>query len=177
VVQCPVLSVAEGCELLRIHHPWPEASRYRVCCGLIVLNDRKDKRIEAFTFGGELVIDPYETYTTCVFCSPAPILALSNEDTLARQFAAEVLAMLAEQQAVWNLRQPHEDFERRLTGIDPMSLYLACLVSMRTRLQPIVAGDRAVPSLLHLLARAQRDLELVRSWPVSPITLSELLMP
>jgi hypothetical protein len=178
VVQCLVLSAAEGCELLCIRHPWPEATRYRVGCGLIALNDRKDKRIEAFTFGGALAIDTNETQTTCVFRSPAPILALSNEGTLARQFAAEVLALFAEQRAVWNVRQPQEVFERRLAGVAPLPLYLACLVSMRRRLQPMAtAGDRAVPLLLHLLDRAQRELELAGCWPASPITLDELLVP
>jgi hypothetical protein len=45
------------------------------------LTDRKDKRVEAFTFGGALSVEPDAAQTVCHFRSPAPILARSSQGT------------------------------------------------------------------------------------------------
>ena len=43
-----------GLERLKVTHPWDFQSLYHVCAGKIILEDRKDKKDEAFCFGGQL---------------------------------------------------------------------------------------------------------------------------
>ena len=86
-------------ETLKIFHPWRYAPEYQVCAGSIVLEDRKGKQVEAFTFGGNLQIRTQDEITICTFESEAPILEMGTDDPIQELLIEEVDILLAERSA------------------------------------------------------------------------------
>jgi hypothetical protein len=74
--------------------------------------------------------------------------------------------------AVGQLLGLRDDFARRVAGLAPLPLYLACLTSLEARLRRGHEPDR---QLAHLLERTRLDLEAAGRWPEPPVSLDELL--
>jgi hypothetical protein len=113
-----------GFERLKVTHPWEFQSPYQVCPGKVILEDRKDKKEEAFCFGGQLTINVKENLTECVITSPAPIIEINETRPMQALFVRESEMLLAENRAAIMDRN---DFEKHMCAVDPLSLYLACL--------------------------------------------------
>jgi hypothetical protein len=101
--------------------------------GRIVLRDRKDKVVEAFTAGGELTISISEGCTRCHISSPVPLYRLADESRVSPESAAtsvvdKIEALVAIRRAKWNGNEL--EFQQRLTSIGPTNLYAAGLQSM-----------------------------------------------
>ncbi|MGD9091836.1 MAG: hypothetical protein PVF74_03235 [Anaerolineales bacterium] len=128
IIHIPVKSKHDAIESLVIGHPWKFANDYRACAGLVEILDQKDEKIEAFTFGGRLVIEEYQGLTMCILTSSAPILEISSATTNLMMLIEEIEILFAERSAAM-LSDPHA-FERNLVSADPMELYLACLDSL-----------------------------------------------
>lgn len=159
-ISCMVATAEGDSESLTIHHPWPEPAPPRLVCGLIVLTDRKRKRVEALTFGGELSIVCQPDLTTCHFTSPAPILPLQEPHTVVGHLATEVQAVLAERQAAWDMKKQNDVFERRLAAVDPHTLYHALLIAISERLQPLAHhGYAPQQQLLHWVNQLRHAIE------------------
>lgn len=175
-VQCHVSSAGKAYDTISIHHPWPQLGGYRVCPGEIVLNDRKNRRIEAYTFGGELTICREPALTACHFESPAPIIPLSSRDHLSTLFVAEIGGLLAEEQARWNVQRRAGDFNERLCAVPPFDLYVACLLSVDAHLREIrPRGYMPERQILYIAGREQRRLQDAGAWPSNVATLTEIL--
>lgn len=113
-----------GLERLKVTHPWEFQSSYRVCAGKVILEDRKDKKEEAFCFGGQLTIKEKELLTECILVSPAPIIEINETRPMQVLFMVEVEMLLAEYRTEFpNLI----DYEMHLCAVDPYDLYAACL--------------------------------------------------
>jgi hypothetical protein len=120
-----------GLDCMEVTHPWSGGRLYRVCAGQFDLIDRKGKHLEAFTFGGELVIVADNLCTTLTLKSPAPILLMFSMHSAPTLLAQEVEILLAQRRAAWE--HDPETFDRRLVAADPLALYLACLEAIRQR--------------------------------------------
>lgn len=102
-------------------HPWHRELNYQVYAGFIILEDRKGKKVEAFTFGGSLQIQTREEITICTFESEAPILEMGMKDPMRELLVEEVDIILAERSAA---ALPDErGFEKRLAQVNSCMLY------------------------------------------------------
>lgn len=113
-----------GLERLKVTHPWEFKSPYRVCPGKVILEDRKDKKDEAFCFGGQLTVHVKQSQTECVLVSPAPIIEVNSTRPMQVLFVMELEMLLAEYRAGYS---GENDFEKDLCAADPFDLYTACL--------------------------------------------------
>ena len=116
-----------GLERLKISHPWELQSSYRVCPGMVILEDRKDKKEEAFCFGGQLTINVKESLTECILLSPAPILEFDENLPMKVIFIEKVEILLAEYRADYS---NDKDYEMHLCTAAPFDLYSACLKNL-----------------------------------------------
>jgi hypothetical protein len=124
----------KGHKLDHIHvsHPWTQTKEYQVCAGRIILKDRKGKRVEAFSFGGDLQIASNGQETVCVLKSPAPIFYLGQIRCLSSWLTSESEIILARQKARSDSVN-HNYFEEHLAQIDPLLLYASSLLLMQGR--------------------------------------------
>jgi hypothetical protein len=120
-------------ESLTLYHPWPYARFYRICAGRIVLEDRVGKKINFYTFGGELEIKTLRDSTHCRLDSPAPILYLGRLFSIPNILADEVEILLAEKAADCLPDGGAQD--QYLSAMDPWVLYVACLHALEDKFQ------------------------------------------
>jgi hypothetical protein len=157
-----------------IYHPWPHQDRYHAAAGPILLLDRKGKREDAYTFGGELQVKTEEQLTRFQLRSEAPIIHPITPMTIPMMLTKEAEILFSQRRADWLPRQ--EAYERRLASLDPRSLYASFLVSLERRLHAL--PDREDLSAGELLEFVEMELEVLKSKhrvsePIPP--LSEIL--
>lgn len=139
-----------GIENFTITHPWHNEKYYQIPAGYIHMEDRLNKVIEAFTFGGYVDIGSINNCTRCSFYSTAPILLSYQEQTPASIFIDEVEILLAERRAA---SSDHiEKYNQDLCQADPLTLYYACLKAVRDRLNHISRHqDEYSTRLIHII--------------------------
>jgi len=113
-----------GLERLKVTHPWEYRNPFHICAGKVILEDRKDKKEEAFCFGGQLTVNVKEMLTECIFVSPAPIIEINETKPMQVLFVMELEMLLAEYRAKYS---NENDYEICLCAADPFDLYTACL--------------------------------------------------
>ena len=118
---------ASRIEQLEVHHPWTYKDSYQVAPGMLIISDRKKKKVEALTFGGMLQIDTGEEETLCIIKSQAPIIPIDAATESAQKLVEEVEILFAERRAFWLQRVGKKEFEKRLVKLSPSVLYAACL--------------------------------------------------
>jgi hypothetical protein len=126
VLRCQVFvkTRRDAMERLIISHPWVYEKEEYVCPGILIMEDRKGKKEEAFTFGGKLRIIEQEMQTICILTSSGPILEISSARPLHALFIEEIEIVLAKRQArISN----HFDYEALLCNAEPLELYQACI--------------------------------------------------
>ena len=176
VVECQVLSPWREIDRLRIHHPWPRAERYHFCLGWISINDRKNRLLEFYTFGGELQITHRSGVTLCRFRSPAPIFVIEQESNLTHLFVEEVESVLALALADWDMHQRTGNFRAKLCQAAPLTIYGACLRAVEDHLRPIHAStDRDETRLMHVTERELQQLAQLNLGAAPLRTLDELV--
>ncbi len=131
-VTLPVTNHDGGMDHLKIVHPWFHDNTARICAGVVIMEDRKGKKEEAFTFGGEINITSEKDQTKCYLVSSAPILEISGAQPLNKLFIEELEIILAEQHSAHG---PDRDYEFNLCAASPENLYLACLRELRHKLK------------------------------------------
>jgi len=163
-----------GAELLRVQHPWSGQEQYRACAGRVILQDRKGKKVEAFTFGGDLRIESEEMLTACFLTSPAPILERIGTSSIPELLAEETEIIFAERRADWEPDQ--STFKDRLTAADPFTLYCICLESLKEKFKRYPSrGDEFIRQFVHFLNTEIKTLHELDKWPVSIPTIDEIL--
>lgn len=113
-----------GIERLKVTHPWEFQSPYRACLGRVILEDRNDKKDEAFCFGGKLTLNVKHKLTECVLVSPAPIIEMNETRPMQVLFVRELEILLAEYRAD---NKDESDYEKHMCAVDPLDLFTACL--------------------------------------------------
>ena len=168
--QFQIVSAANDVEHLTIHHPWTAGKRYRVCAGRIFITDRKAKRVEALSFGGNLQILSDAEHTACGLESAAPIFPLFTTHDLPMWIVAEVEILLAQQKAHWNPLHPH-DFETHLVAVEPFLLYASCLQALQNKHAGTEESDHQGQ---HFVQTEIKQLQDKGKWPVLLRTLDQL---
>ena len=105
----------------------PPAGVRQVCPGPVTLIDRIGKRVDFFSFGGQLKVFTRPREAICWLHSTAPILELTGQaqKNFSDLLVYETEASLARLEARWEGR--HSDFLKRLAATDSLQLYAACI--------------------------------------------------
>ncbi len=138
-VVVPVVGEQADLQTIEIYHPWDYGLEYKVTAGRLVMADRREKRFDAFTYGGTLAVTKDESMTKCRLVSPAPILNLAPPLNAADFLATETEILLAERRAFWE-KQPDE-FEHRLATTEPLELFHAVLETLREKFRHFPPTD------------------------------------
>jgi hypothetical protein len=152
----PVITAAGDVEALNVYHPWPADRAYRAAAGRLIATDRVGKKVEAFSFGGDVTIDAEPDYVVVRLDSPAPILALQFPDSVSDHLANAVEGLLAQRRAAHDMAgQPHQ-LDARLAQAPPAVLYQACLHSLQARLRAgyTAVGEHALAAFIHTALQA-----------------------
>jgi hypothetical protein len=134
-IRLPVAGEEGGYNWATIDHPYIGATRLRICAGPVDVIGFGEKRLEAFTFGGELVIRPGEESTLASLSSAAPVLVRVSSQAASIFLMEEAELLLALRRGVWD-EQPGE-FDQRLLAADPLELYHALLMAIVERMDSL----------------------------------------
>ena len=169
-----VASDHRGTEFLRVHHPWPGQDQYRACAGHVILQDRKGKKVEAFTFGGDLRIESEEMLTACFLTSPAPILELIGTSSIPVMLAEETEIIFAKRRADWE--SDHSTFKDRLTAASPFTLYCICLEALKEKFERYPSrGNEFIQQFIQFIHVEIKTLHESHEWPLYVPMIDELL--
>jgi hypothetical protein len=169
------VSSSETIQHTHLHHPWTMEKQMRVITGRIFITDRKQKRVEAFSFGGHLEIGGDDTRTVCALESPAPIFPLFTIYDLSTWFVSEVEVLMAQRRAHWDPKQPHL-FDKRLAAASPFLLYLSCLQAIQDRFKKNPqAYDKLTRQGVHFVTNEIQQLQNNPAFPLSIPPVAELL--
>lgn len=169
-----IASEQRGAELLGVNHPWSGQEQYRACAGRVILRDRKGKKVEAFTFGGDLRIESEGKLTACVLTSPAPILERTGTSSIPELLAEETEIIFAERRADWE--SDHSTFKDRLAAADPFILYCICLESLKEKFEQYPPReDEFIQQFVHFLNTEINTLHELDKWPVFLPAIAEIL--
>jgi hypothetical protein len=162
-------------EKLTISHPWTGPRQFRVCAGRIYIDDRKHKRVEAFSFGGNLEITTQQALTICRLSSTAPIFDMVKLDSLSTIMAMEAEVLLAERRADWDPQHPHT-FEQHLATAVPLQLYACCLTVMHEKFAHYHKHHNPLyHQLTHFVTSEINLLQDTGQWPPIVPRLEEIL--
>ena len=164
-----MVSDDEKIEHLTISYKGLHQNKYQVVAGPVRIQDRKGKVVFAFTFGGELQIEVEEQEKICTLISPAPIFQFVRPTII--WFIEEVEIILAERFAKWE-SEPHE-FETRLSKVEPLTLYAACLESLIEKFRHSL--QEYTQDLVHFLHTEIQALQEESTLPHYIPPLSEIL--
>ena len=134
-LRLPVLDQSGGVEWTTIDHPYSGLSNLRLCAGPIDMLGFGEKRLELFSFGGELKIERSEEFTLVGLYSEAPYLVRFSTDAVTIRLMEEAELVLALRRGVWD-EHPGE-FDRRLSAAQPLELYHAILETILKRMKDL----------------------------------------
>ena len=155
-----------------VTHPWHGQRQLRICTGRIILHDRKNKAIEAFSFGGEIEILSEETCTNCRLTSPVPIVELVDSHDIQTMLVFEFEALLAMLEAHWGDNEAA--FKRKLAAVQPDILFAAGAVAIQARFRRLPATESR-RQVLHFLEQTIQEMQADDKWPSSVPALADLL--
>ena len=154
----------------------PPLKSVRVCPGRMILEDRFEKRLEFFTFGGTLDVITRLGEMQCFIRSPVPILELvAEKETVVEHLASEAESLWAEIRARWGIDD--DGFERRLAQVAPLQLYTATLHSILSRWESAPVLEQTYHESWEVLCHEKQWLVAQGLWPSTPLTLELLLAP
>jgi len=138
-----------GLDSLKVAHPWVGERHYQACAGQVDLSDRLDKKVEAFTFGGELSIASFGEETCASLQSAAPLLLCRSLESVPSMLAQESEILLAERRAAWS--HAPQVFEQRMVNAAPLVLYQACLHAILRRFEHFPNPGEEIVHFVHVL--------------------------
>lgn len=162
-------------ERVTVSHPWTGASPLQIGPGRVTLEDYRDKVVTAFTFGGELEINNCGFHTGCRLNSPAPIIHLVAGQETNTVLVTEFESFLARRRAEWAGNE--SGFEARLAAIEPLTLFIVGLATVKEHLQhvPTQMRGESYRQELYVVNEAIQMVQQNGHWPASLPTLAELL--
>lgn len=162
---------------VRIAHPWPQSpERLRVVFGRFYILAHNGELVEGCSFGGDLEIVDYGTYTSCHLTSLAPIFDLENPNGFIAILEPEIEAELARLRAEWS--GSDTEFDRRLASLDPATFFVASLDFIDKYLHSLrqAADDDQIMDVCNALHRAIHKLKDAGEWPEKVPVLRELIL-
>ena len=167
-MRLPVAGESGGYNWATIDHPYAGAPRLRICAGPVDVMGFGDKRLEAFTFGGELVIQPGETSTLASLTSPAPVLVRVSSHVASVFLMEEAELLLALRRGVWD--EQEGEFDRRLLRTEPLELYHAFLEAVQERMKSLPrARTESEQGLLYQLRLETESIEDLVKFTLRPL--------
>jgi hypothetical protein len=161
-------------EKLKITHPWSFGKSYQLIPGVIEIIAVDDKKVEAFTLGGDLEVEIQGTLTACIVTSPAPIFEITTIGLVENLFIEELEITLAERRAA--LLNDSLDYDARIINIPPLELYAAILNAMIDKFDHSHhKEDLQLLELINLLHSEKRRLQDEGLKPLLTPPLEELL--
>lgn len=161
-------------EHLKISHPWTHRTSYRVAPGMLFIEDRKGKKVEAYSFGGNLQIKSDDATTKCIIESEAPILEIIETNPVVMMLVEEVEIIFAKRRVIW--AHDREGFEARLADIHPELLYASCLVELRAKFNSSHISDgTGFYEFIKSIDREMRSRVQEGLWPDKVPSISEIL--
>lgn len=155
-----LVSTKEGdIENLVVSHPWVFEKEAQVCTGLLQMKDRKGKKEEAYTFGGQLTVKTEDRLTNCTLVSSAPLLRISGATSQHALFIEEVEILMAERKALYS--KSHE-FDRKLILANPQDLYRACLEALIQKFKHFPHKDEEYLQFLDYLQMEKHRFQAAR---------------
>ncbi len=148
-----------------------------VCPGTVTLEDRSDKQVEFFTFGGSLEITSGSGEVVYSLRSPAPVLELTSpEETVPDRLAVETEGLLGRIEVKWG-EDKKDGFGQRLAEVDSLQFYLAALGSILRHYEQVHTTEEAHHEFFDVLRREREWLIEKGLWPAKPLMLEDLLAP
>ncbi len=161
-------------EHLKIFHPWTYQTFYRVAPGILIIEDRKGKKVEAYSFGGNLQIESDDATTKCIIESAAPILEIIETNPVVKVLVEEVEIIFAKRRAIW--AHDTEGYEARLADIPPELLYSSCLVELRAKFEGSHISDgTGIYEFIESIDSEMRSRMQEGLWPDEVPSISEIL--
>ena len=154
-LRLPIASESGEVSYITVDHPHYGADKLRVCAGPLDVIGWGEKRLEVFTFGGELTVQTGTESSLAVLSSDAPVLVRVGASAAAVTLMEESELILALRKGVWD-EQPGE-FDRRLLLAEPLELYHAFLVSYLERVKSLPRIENE--SERHLLYELRQEVE------------------
>lgn len=166
-VNFSVASPAWGTEFIKVFHPWLWTKKYNVLASRIIMRDRLNKVVEAFTFGGKLQIKTKDKRTRCSIVSNAPILPVEDwYATSSSLLAEEVEVLLAEWRKLFDESNLGNKFEEQLALVDPPLLYIICLDTLQGKFSSVpYPKPEYILKFTFFLKRQIQALREERKWP------------
>jgi hypothetical protein len=154
----------------------PLEETIHACPGLVSLQDRKDRRVHFYTFGGSLDVTAAPGEHVYSLRSPAPLLRLSEpEESIPDWLAAETGALVARARAKWDTDEA--GFGLCLASADPLLFYIATLKSILARREADQLPEETAHGLSGAVLLEKEWLIQHHEWRSSPSSLLELLAP
>ncbi len=166
-----VASQERGIEYLYVNHPWLGEEHYQACVGHIAIKDRKEKFINAYTFGGDLRIEANSEKTTCDLVSSVPCFRIEGVTTISSLFAQDTDILLAKIAA--ETRYSEIVFEQKISSIDPVLLYGACLASIESYYENFDHDE--IDYFLNLVQFIKHEKERLQMARALPFPIPELI--
>ena len=168
----PIFTPQNTVSTLKVSDPWKYEDYDCVCPGRVIMEDRRGKKEEAFSFGGDLQITSKESHTVCSLVSQAPILYITGGMKMDELFVEEVEILLAEQRAKF---ADHQVFKNQFCQTDPLELYTACLRGLREKIEGFKHKKEHYHDLLGYLDTQEHRLAAVGLLKETPLTFEDLV--
>lgn len=143
---------------MRISITWTGRATLPLAAGVVSVQDRKGKRVEFFSFGGQVELLREDKAVVLQICSDAPLLYLLYfvpSESTGCALATFALGQLARAKARWD---DNTAFERHLATIQPLRLFATILQGFHTylRSQP---PQRHAKHYWRTLSEVRRELK------------------
>ena len=159
-----------GIETLKIQHPWLFGKTYQTCTGLVEMIDRKGRKEEAFTFGGDLTIHSKDKFTLLILASPAPIIDISAADQTKMLFVEEVEILLAERRAA--LLANKNTYESHLADVNPLKLYVSCVHNLIEKFEQM--DHKEDPEIMVFLNFIHAEFKRLKDEELAPLFIPSI---
>jgi hypothetical protein len=175
-IQARLGDTGESVNWTTIRLRYPVYGVKQVGLGRLIIADRVDKRVEFFTFGGELDATYGHEQAVYEVRSSAPILEITEDlQSFPDQLAFETEVIVAEAQARW--RGNDQAFARRLAHLEPGHCYLSALRSILDHYTRIPSLREAFHLFHASLLKEREALEEAGVWREAIPRLEVLLEP
>jgi hypothetical protein len=171
---------SDGFRELTITHPWEDwmgSEVERICAGRFKLIDSNKVSHYGFSLGGNLRIQNLDAYTLCSMSSSAPIFNLimdgnqSAEDLLVN----EIEVLIAERKAAWGTNEA--GFAKRMSEIEPLTFFLAALVTLEGEIQeiPLETREHGFHGISEIIRETVTIMKEAGDWPLDIPAISNLI--
>lgn len=170
LIICLPIKSRGGIETLKIHHPWLFEKTYQACMGVVEMIDRKGKKEEAFTFGGNLTIHSKDKFTLLILESPAPIIDINAADQAKMLFVEEVEILLAERRAA--LLENKNAYESHLAYVNPLNLYVTCVHTLIEKYEHM--DHKENPEIMGFLNYIHAEFKRLKDEELAPLIIPSI---